>query len=297
MVKYVLHSSYTLWLFTFSDLKTIVAPMSAFGVITSLSGSIFATGQSPDAIRIFQRIPWIVFWVWINLLPFAIDNQRRSSSIEEDKINKPWRPLPSSRCTRREAKSAMIVLYAVAILTSVYLGGLTQCMILILLGWIYNELGGSDENFVIRNMINAAGFVAYGSGAMAIALGPTGFSLSEGGYRWFQIVGAVVLTTVQMQDMLDQAGDKARSRKTIPLVIGDQPARWTVAIPTLFWSFFCPSFWRLHAIGYIAPAVVGGLIVFRVFSAKSVHGDKVTFRIWNFWMVVLYFLPLMKKLS
>lgn len=293
----MLQRFYTLWLFTWSDLQTIVAPMTFFGVTTSLSGSIFTEGQSSNGFKILQRIPLIVFWVWINLLPFNIDNQRRLSSIEEDKINKSWRPLPSSRCTRAEAKLTMIVLYAVAFLTSLYLGALTQCTILIFLGWVYNDLGGSDENFVIRNIINAAGFLTYGFGATIIALGPSEYSLSDIGYRWFQIVGGVVLTTVQMQDMLDQDGDKARSRKTIPLVIGDGPARWTIAVSTLFWSFFCPSFWRLHLSGYIAPVILGGLIGFRVFSSKSIQGDKLTFRIWNFWMVVLYILPLIKDFN
>lgn len=102
------------------------------------------------------------------------------------------------------------------------------------------------------------------------------------------------MTTVQIQNLLDQDGDKARSRRTVPLVVGDQPARWTIEVPPLSWSFFCPSFWPLHMSEQIAPTIVSGLIGFWAFSIKSVQGDKLTFRIWNFWMVVLYLLPLIK---
>lgn len=33
--------------------------------------------------------------------------------------------------------------------------------------------------------------------------------INESGYRWFQVIGSVVLMTVQMNDMFDQLGDQA----------------------------------------------------------------------------------------
>ena len=32
------------------------------------------------------------------------------------------------------------------------------------------------------------------------------------------------------------AGDRARNRRTLPLVLGDWIARWTIAVPVMIWS-------------------------------------------------------------
>ena len=61
-------------------------------------------------------------------------------------------------------------------------------------------------------------------------------SLSATGYNWLGILGGVVVTTMQVQDLKDQAGDRARGRKTWPLVVGDSVSRrWLrVAFPASF---------------------------------------------------------------
>lgn len=265
--------------------------MTFFEVIIAFSKSII-TNKTFD---IFQRISLIAFWVWINLLPFAIDNQKRSDSIREDQINKLWRPLPSQRCTQRKTKSITVVLYFVAVITNVSMNNLTPCMTLIFLGWCYNELDEANKNFVVRNLINAADFVSYEYGATTIAFGLVEFSFNDHGRKWFCIITVIVFTTVHVQNMNDQTEDKACSNKTVFLIIGDRLARWTIALPTFFWSFFCPAFWELGVSGYVMPFVVGGIIGFRILSTTSVRDDKTTFRIWNGWMVMLYFLPLPKK--
>ena len=74
----------------------------------------------------------------------------------------------------------------------------------------------------MRNLINACGFVCYSSGATRVACGGHGpVTLNSISYQWLVIVGAIVFSTLQMQDMADQEGDKARNRGTLPLVHGD----------------------------------------------------------------------------
>ena len=60
------------------------------------------------------------------------------------------------------------------------------------------------------------------------------------------IIGAVVFSTVQMQDLYDQAGDKLRGRKSLPFVAGDAPARWMTVVPMGLWCIICPSYRNLH---------------------------------------------------
>lgn len=287
----------TLWLFTFSDLKTIVGPQTAFGVLSALSGPVLTSNSSPQTVDILRSLPVVAFWVWINLLPFVIDNQRRPKSVEEDSQNKPWRPLPSERISAGHAKLLMQVLYPVAMLVSLYLGAFWQCVALILLGWSYNGLGGADRSIIMRNIINALGYLCFGSGAATVALSQLQTSLNRSAYCWFLVLATVISTTVQVLDMQDQAGDRASSRKTLPIVIGDGLARRSIAIPVAFWSLFCPAFWESAAGAYGISITLGSIICFRTLSKKSVEDDKFTSRIWNIWIVMLYLLPLAKRYS
>ena len=248
---------------------------------------------------VFGRIPKTLFWTWINLLPFAINNQRQPQSIEEDRQNKPWRSLPSKRLSEKQATYLMLVLYPVALASSFFLGGIRQSAMLVLLGYWYNELGGADNSCITRNFINACGFLSFATGAAEV------ISASEmlttlfhaGACQWFLIIGAIVFSTVQTQDMHDQAGDGLRGRNTVPLVVGDRIARMTIAVPVALWSYICPAIWQLGLVSHVLSLAVGGVISVRTLSMKTVVEDKTTFRIWNLWLVLLYSMPLIKRLG
>ncbi|KAL8653588.1 MAG: hypothetical protein Q9210_002006 [Variospora velana] len=227
----------SVWLFTYSDLKTIVFTSTCSALLNAMALSlenIYALSSTlniPGPDRILKRTPLILFWIWINLLPFNIDNQRQPPSIEEDSMNKPWRTMPSRRLSPGSAKTLMYILYPIALITSSFLGTITQCLALVVLGVWYNDLRGSDGNPLIRNIINGCGFVCFSSGAMQVAIGgfQTEVQVSESALQlygwWFFVIACVVSSTVETQDMPDQRGDAARNRKTIPLVLGDGPAR------------------------------------------------------------------------
>lgn len=107
-----------------------------------------------------------------------------------------------------------------------------------------------------------------------VASGPSG--PMPVAWQWIALVGGVVMTTVQMQDMHDQPGDEIRGRKTVPPVIGDAAARWTVAVPVFFWSLVAPAFWGLDGSAYNLPAVVGLLVSYRVLFHRSIASDERT---------------------
>ena len=285
------HHLKTLWLFTFSDLKTIVGPKTTFGVLSALYAPAFGI-DSVQKSATLSTVLITAFWTWINLLPFAIDNQRQTQAIEEDGLNKPWRPLPSKRLTAAQATRLMLVLYPVAFATSLLCGGWRQCLSLIALGHWYNDRGGA-ESCVTRNVINACGFICFASGAMEVALGIP-LPLGTGLFQWFLVIGGVVFSTVQTQDLYDQVGDRARGRKTLPLVVGDGRSRWMTALPIMFWGLFCPWYWGTRCGVSMAFLAIGSVIAARMLLKKNVIDDKTTFKIWNAWMIMLYSLPITK---
>lgn len=287
---------YSIWLFTRSDIKTILAPSVCFGVLNMYSATSFELKSELAFLECLRRAPLMMFWVWLNLLPFNIDNQRKPIAIAEDNINKPWRTLPSKRMSPQQAETVMYITYACALFASTRIGGIRQCLALICLGFWYNRGKGADCGFLIRNLINGGGFLSFLSGAVEVGYGPAAINTRM--VQWLVIIGAVVFTTVQLQDMYDQAGDAARSRKTLPLVIGDVPARWVIAIMMVIWGVFCPYFWGGGILSSnpsrsgILVSVLAFVISLRSLSLHSVADDKKTFLLWNFWMVMLYTLPL-----
>ena len=287
---------YSIWLFTRSDIKTILAPSVCFGLLNMYAGVSFGLKTELTFLECLRRVPLMMFWVWVNLLPFNIDNQRQPPAIEEDILNKPWRTLPSKRMTPKRAETIMHVFYSIAIFTSTRIGGLRQCLILICLGFWYNHGNGADSGFVVRNLINSGGFMSFLSGAIEVGYGPAAINTRM--VKWLILIGTVIFTTVQTQDMCDQVGDAARSRKTMPLVIGDGPARYVIAILMVVWGLFCPYFWGggvLSADANRSDMVVSALalvVSVRSLVFRTVADDKKTFLLWNFWMVMLYTLPL-----
>lgn len=286
---------YTLHLFTASDLKTILLPETAFAIFSSLSGPFLLTDNFSQAPPLLPRIPLIILWIWVNLLPFNISNQRRQSAVLEDKANKPWRPIPSGRISSSHAKWLMLVCYCVALIVSISLDCAVPCLTLMALGWIYNDLGGADYSCLARNLINAAGFTCFASGATIVASGR--LVLNSAAYKWFAMIAAIIISSVQMQDIPDQEGDSIRGRNTVPLVIGDRKSRWTVAAPVAFWSISAPAFWEVSFMGFGMPLMLGAIIIKRIMVDCTAREDELTFKIWNAWMMSLYLLTLVKRLG
>ena len=285
---------YTLWLFTFSDLKTVIYPQLAFGLCNALSG-LLTTNPNPTVLGILARLPQVLAWIWLNLLLEVVDNQRLPQSVLEDAINKPWRPLPAQRVTADGARRLLLLSVPVVLVVSFCLGSIKSSVALMIASWLYNDLGGSDENYIIRNLLNACGLTFIGAGATTIAAG--GYELNERGYGWLGVLACTIFSTIQTQDLADIEGDAARGRKTLPLVHGQRIARWSIFLSVTAWSLVCPTFWRLHPYAYIPSTLAGGLLASRILLMRTVAADEATWKIWCLWMMVLYFLPLFKDHS
>jgi 4-hydroxybenzoate polyprenyltransferase len=162
------------------------------------------------------------------------------------------------------------------------------------LTWLYNDLGAADENFLIRHINNAFGFVTFGAGASQVACGFPHHTLNSTAYIWLGVIAAVITCTIQFQDMEDQEGDRLRDRRTLPIVLGDVLTRRLNALVIIAFSLIAPAFWRLGIIGYLVPVILGLVIAGRTLVLKSLSADKQTFKLWCLWLVTLYLLPLAK---
>lgn len=278
-------------------MKTILFPQSIFGAATAYSAYLFEqpTANTYGALNfLLFRYPIALFWTWSNLLPFNIFNQLNEDALKEDRINKPWRPLPSGRLDQKQATLLMGTHYIIAVIVSSILGGLRQALLLILLGAWYNAWGGADKSFIIRNAINSVGILTFAFGAMEVSLG-TPLVMTRPLLQWMGILASVILSTVQTQDLYDMEGDSSRNRKTMPLVVGDSSTRWWTAAIVLIFSVLCPAYWSLDWPSLV-PLFLGVVIATRTLLYRTPEADKKTFWVWNAWLVSNYCLPLARFL-
>ncbi|MCJ1310166.1 hypothetical protein MMC25_003827 [Agyrium rufum] len=287
----------TLWLLTVRDIPVLILPQTAFGIFSALSGELLTSNGNPEFGQVLSRIPLVILWNWLNVLLFCLANQRLPGSILEDSLNKPWRPLPARRLSPDDARRLLLFLIPVVYTSTLYLGGRNESTALMIMTWMYNDLGGADESYITRNVLNAAGIVCYSAGSTIVATGYLQHTLAPAATVWLAIVWGIIVTTLQVMDLADMEGDAARERKTIPLVLGEQTTRWSIVLFVMIWSVICPTFWELQIMGYAVSLAMGAFLSFRVLLYRGVREDKSNFWFWSLWTVTLYLLPFGKRIT
>jgi hypothetical protein len=274
-------------------------PVTMFGIVSVLAGPpLTTTSNSQGSLAVLARFTQTFSWVWINVLAFSISNQRSPDSILEDSINKPWRPIPAGKITAAQAGRLHLAAMAVGLsLIVLYLGAIEETVICFVGTWIYNDLGGANDHFVVRNFLNGIAYIVYCSGAMRVACGSSQVLANTPTYRWLIIIGFIVFTTMQVQDLKDQLGDRERNRHTAPLVIGDIPSRWSIAIGVSIWTIICSMYWNLNLSEFMLPFSFGILVAVRVLVFRTSIEDRTTYLTWCFWLISLFFLPLIKSFN
>lgn len=288
------------WLLTKNDVPTFVFPNTMFGMTASLSGPVMMDNTTTTPLQLLHRLPWVILFSWTNLFIFNLSNQRLPASVQEDKLNKPWRPIPSGQMTSTQARRIMLLTIPVVLAFNHYVLHVgVECALLFVLNWLYNDLEGGDDHWASRNIILAAAFWLYNVGTSRVAatdLGSPATSLSAAGTVWTSVISLVILTTMQVQDIKDQDGDRLKGRKSVPIVLGDSFTRWTVAIPVIFWSLFCPYYWSMGIFGWMTVSF-GLLVAWRCLSLREKSSDEKTWKLWAFWTIFLSSAPFVHSLG
>ncbi|KAL6720839.1 hypothetical protein ACLMJK_002764 [Lecanora helva] len=164
------------------------------------------------------------------------------------------------------------------------------------LTWIYNDLKGGDEDWLVRNIVIALAFFLYNLGSLKVASGVASHpeeALGIAAYGWTALISAIILSTMQIQDLKDQDGDRARGRQTAPLILGELIARRTIAVFIIFWSLVCSMIWG----NWILPSVAGFYVAYRVTWQQGKSNDRQSWKLWCMWTAVLYLLPWLSNVS
>lgn len=287
-------------------------PQTIFALSGIVSAASLTERGALTLAQIAPRVPCMFLWIWVNLLVEDIANQRHESAIVEDGVNKPWRPLPSGRLSRREARNLMMAAMPAALALSLYLGAFQPSICLMAFVYMYNDLEGSSSDIWLRNVLNAAGLMCFSWGALSVLAKPEGWGpvkegggilaktilsatdgkLTERAYVWILVTGAVITTTVHAQDMPDVEGDALRGRSTVPLKYGQAWARWSLAVMVLFWSAICPTFFpAMPWYAWVAPTAIGLTMSVLSILNRGLRCDELVWKLWCLWVTTIYLLP------
>ncbi|KAI0419309.1 UbiA prenyltransferase family-domain-containing protein [Xylaria grammica] len=261
------------WGFIESDTFTLAIPNTAFGIFGAFASDHLVEGYKPwlelSYSAIIHRILHVLAFNIGNIFIFTLANQRLPSSVSEDRINKPWRPIPRGSITMDQTRRLML------------------CAIPLVLALDY--MVGGDE-VICREVILAIAYGLFNSGSLLIATGLDS-QLSSLGLTWIVIISGTILMTMQIQDLKDQNGDKVRNRKTIVLYFGETFSRASVASFVCFWCSVCGGFWKSGLLVTSFTTSVAFIISLRVLLFRSPESDARTWKLWCFWHASLYTLP------
>lgn len=285
-------------LITESNIKAYVQPVTMFAMLSIASGGV-TSNPDPSWKDIALSFPRVFFYIWLYVLYFDCSNQKSPEAVEEDKINKPWRAIPSGRLSiegaERWYKAAICILLAVS---GLWLGGFPEAVAFMLETWAHDHASGSNY-WWSKNIINSL-FYATGQlgGTRVAAESMSDTTMIRAGYEWCGMLLLETFTTIQVQDIRDQEGDAARGRSTMSIALGDKATRWITSVTITFWSFACPLYWangNLHG-GFVLPLLIGAVLVFRLLFCISVPADRLTWDLYTLmWLPALYATPLLSR--
>jgi 4-hydroxybenzoate polyprenyltransferase len=278
-----------IWEFTESNFSTFVIPNTAFGLFGSFAAAYLTNYESNFFVTMaLQRLPLVMAFNWFNVFVFDLANQRSVESVQEDILNKPWRPIPSGRITTDQTRRLMLVAVPIVLLFNYWLGVWKQGIFIHILVWLYNDIRGGDE--IVRDLIISIAYGLFNSASLILTIGED-VEFTKEGVVWICMISGVILTTMQVQDLKDQVGDRTRGRKTVALFLGEQVSRFSIAAFICFWNLAFSFFWKLHYWAIFLPAATGSYVAFRVLWKTTPTEDSITWKTWCIWTITLYTLP------
>ncbi|KAH9015170.1 UbiA prenyltransferase family [Lactarius hengduanensis] len=274
-IPYHLH---TLFLFTKSDMKTLIPPVTLFATAAAPSCSIF---------RLFH----IILWLWVHALQLALANQTLPLAIAEDALNHPDRPLPAGRISIHAARVLRWVMIPVCFLLSAAYGPRTALASVgaSLFMLAYNEGGGANGHWFIRNALNAVGYAVAEAGATLVAC-RNECDADSTACAAVALSAGIILTTIHTQDFKDMRGDAATGRVTFPIAYPSL-SRAATALFLIAWSWCASRTWRLDQISAATMGVLALFVGVRFVVRTDVRADKISFYWYNVWLCSAYILP------
>lgn len=271
-----------MWKFISNDIVDTILP----NLLAFFAAWIYSSQPLKNiAIPLLHCLIYSVIYIYT----FCISNQ--INSIEEDKINKPYRALPTGYVTLSDTRKRLIAYNFLYLLIGGFYDILWWSLAWQVVTYLLNFFGWSHHWFTKNVLGMTLGTIILLNAQFNIAI--QGVQLSITTIAYIFIISFWAGVALPIQDMRDQEGDREMGRKTLPLVYGDNQARRILFVN---FALVCPGIFllllltQLPFITVITSAIPAGililsvathwLIAFRILRFKTPKEDNLTYHIY-----------------
>ena len=262
------------WQVVVYDFSSTVMPAFLFSTAAWVSAS------SPKAM-IWALLHNLVYFC-LYAFTFCLSNQ--IAGIEEDRINKPTRPLVTGLVSYRGAQVRWVVSMVLFTLLGWSLGVVEWTLLWQASLTMYN-FGGWAKKWFTKNLVMSLGVVAQLAAAWQLV---TPLTLTA--WCWILVVAGVVFPLISLQDLRDIDGDRSIGRKTFPLAVGENATRAILGIgfallPVIVHYILMQpagNAWYV-LLCEMGVTIISLTIAIRVVMCRTMEGDHRTYMLFTYW--------------
>ncbi|MBD2412197.1 hypothetical protein FACHB389_27095 [Nostoc calcicola FACHB-389] len=275
LYKSLLRELDLIWQFTGRDISSTIIPPILFIV------AAWHYVQSSFSELAFALIYGTLF-VWLYLFSFCLSNQ--IAGVEEDRINKPNRPLVTGKISVQGALVRWFLSMGLFTFIGWYCGVLEWALICQMVVILHN-FGGWDKYWISKNFLIGLGTFAHLAAVWQLVTPITPIA-----WRWLFLIGAIWSTLVAVQDLRDIEGDLAVKRSTFPIAFGETASRFILSLGfgllpfVIHFILMMPTENTVSTIVCdIVLAVFSWFIAARIVFNRSPKEDHHTYILFTYW--------------
>jgi 4-hydroxybenzoate polyprenyltransferase len=232
--------------FSWRNWSVTIIPTVIFSIAAWRSTNmVFTAFLSTYAIL----VPWSILYI------YSFELLSQTSNVQEDRINKPDRPIPSGHVTITGAK----IRWAVVLAAFISIALLNPSILLETISWVimsvFLSLPAAGHHWLGKNCIA----LSVGTWALLNPVWKLVTPATPGSTRFIYCLSAWASLGANIQDLRDIKGDMAIGRRTLPIVYGNKQSRFLltfVLLPPALLSLWLGNIIQLAPITLCAAHVI-----------------------------------------
>lgn len=271
----VIHEITLSWHFIAGDLSSTIVPALLF-LGAAWNSQTVSTGE------LVRAVAYGLVYFWLYIYVFCLSNQL--AGIEEDRVNKPHRPLVTGAVSYRGAQERwrllMLIFAWVGSLLNVLHWTLLWQLVLVL-----HNFGGWSKRWYTKNLVMSLGVIAQLGAAWELVQ-----PLTPLAWQWILVIAGVVFLLISVQDLRDLDGDRRIGRRTFPLVFGENQTRFFLAacfalLPVVVhrWLMQPAGLSWILIVCDLALAALSLGISARLLRYRTARADHQTYLLFTYW--------------
>ncbi|NLU74305.1 UbiA family prenyltransferase [Streptomyces sp. HNM0575] len=261
--------------FNSNDLWSTVVPASCF-----VTAALVHARPAPYETALSLAGAVVYFWLFI----YGSSLINQITGVEEDRLNKPFRPLVTGDSSLRGAKRRLAAVHVLFPAAGLLLGVVEWALLWQLLFMLHYAWGG-HRHWLAKNLLIALGVVSQLAPAWQMVT-----PVTTAVWHWILTMSAMTFLIIGVQDLRDVEGDRALDRRTMPIVLGDLPSRvyfavtFVALLPVTHYVMVAPAgfhWWTVAIDGVLASLSL--LLAARVLLLRTPAQDHGTQRVVEWW--------------